>query len=763
MATATNLGFPRIGANRELKWAVEAYWAGKIDRDELLARAARIRRGNWEMQMQAGISHIPSNDFSFYDHVLDVTAMVGAVPERYGAKPGPVDLDTYFAMARGAPATEDGPGVPAMEMTKWFDTNYHYIVPEIDKGQKFTLSSTKAVDEFLEAKALGIRTRPVLLGPVTYLLLSKSATPGFDPLTLVEDLVDVYENVLKKLSEAGAGWVQLDEPALGLSLDGKQRSAFGRAYARLAAATPKLNILVAVYFSDLRENTRTALALPVAGLHIDLVRGRGDFENVLAKLPEGMALSLGLVDGRNIWRADLEAAVATARQATSALGSDRVMVGPSCSLLHSPVDLESDTKLDDEMKSWMAFARQKIAEIATISAALNNQGGKTAAKLAANKQAMASRRASQRIHNPSVKERSAAVTADMARRASPYPERRRVQQQALRLPLYPTTTIGSFPQTAEIRRARAARNRGELSVDEYREFLRNEISEVIRFQEEMGLDVLVHGEPERNDMVEYFGEQLEGYISTSNGWVQSYGSRAVKPPIIFGDIRRPEPMTVDWISYAQSLTRTPVKGMLTGPVTMLQWSFVRDDQPRSETCKQLALAIRDEVGDLERAGIRVIQVDEPALREGLPLRREDWDAYLKWAVEAFRISTSGVEDSTQMHTHMCYAAYDDIIDSVAAMDADVISMENSRSDGTLLDTFSTHAYPNEVGPGVYDIHSPRIADADEMRDLLGRAVEVLLPEQLWVNPDCGLKTRRWEEVAPSLEHMVEAARALRDK
>ncbi len=760
MATATNLGFPRIGPNRELKWAVEAYWAGKIDENDLLARAAGIRRANWLLQKQAGIAHIPSNDFSFYDHVLDITAMVGAAPERYGAAAGPVSLDTYFAMARGVPASGDAPGAPAMEMTKWFDTNYHYIVPEIDKGQKFTLRSTKPVDEFLEAKALGIRTRPVLLGPVTYLLLSKSSTPNFDPLTLLDDLVDVYENVLKRLAQAGAGWVQLDEPALGLTLSDKQRSAFGRAYARLASSA-KLNILVAVYFSDLRENARTALALPVSGLHLDMVRGRGDLENVLAKLPDGMSLSLGLVDGRNIWRADLEAAIATARTATSALGSDRVFIGPSCSLIHAPVDIDSDTKLDDEMKSWMAFAKQKVEEIAIITAALGNQAEQVAGRLEANVRAMESRRASQRIHNPAVKERSAAVTAEMARRASPYTERRRKQQQALRLPQFPTTTIGSFPQTPEIRRARAARNRGELSGAEYEEFLRREIEQVIRFQERTGLDVLVHGEPERNDMVEFFGEQLEGYVSTSNGWVQSYGSRAVKPPIIFGDINRPDPMSVSWIAYAQSLTQQPVKGMLTGPVTMLQWSFVRDDQPRSETCRQLALAIRDEVVDLEQAGIRVIQVDEPALREGLPLRRDDWDAYLAWAVEAFRIATSGVDDRTQMHTHMCYAAYDDIIDSVAAMDADVISMENSRSDGALLDTFSTRSYPNEVGPGVYDIHSPRVADTGEMRELLERAVAVLSPEQLWVNPDCGLKTRRWEEVAPSLEHMVDAAKAFR--
>ncbi len=760
MVVASNLGFPRIGPNRELKWAVEAYWAGKIPQEELLGRAAAIRRANWQLQRRAGIEHVPSNDFSLYDHVLDITAMVGAAPARYGAGDGSIDLDTYFAMARGSVASGDAPGSAAMEMTKWFDTNYHYIVPEIDRGQKFTLGSTKPIDEFLEAKALGIRTRPVLLGPVTYLLLSKSSTPKFDVLTLLEDLVDVYAVVLKRLAEEGAEWAQLDEPALGLTLNDKQRSAFGRAYARLASSA-KLKIMVAVYFSDLRENTRTALALPVDGLHLDLVRGRGDLENVIAKMPADMVLSLGLVDGRNIWRSDLQSAIATARLATSALGGDRVLVGPSCSLIHTPVDLELETRLDDEMKSWMAFAKQKVEEVATIAAALSGRADQASGRLAENARAMASRRGSERIHDPAVKERSAGTTAEMARRASPYAERRRAQQQSLRLPSFPTTTIGSFPQTGEIRRARAARNRGELGDAGYREFLRKEIEGVIRFQEQTGLDVLVHGEPERNDMVEYFGEQLKGYVSTGNGWVQSYGSRAVKPPVIFGDISRPAAMTVEWIGYAQSLTTQPVKGMLTGPVTMLQWSFVRDDQARSETCRQLALAIRDEVADLERAGIRVIQVDEPALREGLPLRREDWDAYLEWAVEAFRLATSGVEDRTQMHTHMCYAAYDDIIDSVALMDADVISMENSRSDGALLETFRARSYPNEVGPGVYDIHSPRVAETDEMRELLNRAVGVLSPEQLWVNPDCGLKTRRWEETVPSLEHMVEAAKGLR--
>ena len=760
MATSTNLGFPRIGANRELKWAVEAYWAGKIDRRELLRRAAEIRRRNWALQRDAGVEHIPSNDFSLYDHVLDTSVMVGAIPERYEDPDGAIGLDTYFAMARGRAASPDRPSVSAMEMTKWFDTNYHYIVPEINKGQIFVVRSEKPVDEFREAKALGIHTRPALLGPVTYLLLSKSADPAFDPLTLLDGLVDAYESVLRQLAAAGADWVQMDEPALGLTLDNRQRSAFGRAYARLVAASPTLKIMAAVYFSDLRENARAALALPTQGLHVDLVRGRSDMENLLPKLRQDMTLSLGLVDGRNVWKTDLAEAVAAARKAASALGSDRVLIAPSCSLLHSPVDLDAETGMDDEMKSWMAFAKQKAREVAVITAAVNGDPS-ASGELDANAAAVAARRASKRIHDPAVKERAAAATPEMAERASPYPERRKAQEQALRLPAYPTTTIGSFPQTPEIRKARASRNRGELTSEEYEGFIREEVARSIRFQERTGLDVLVHGEPERNDMVEYFGERLTGYASTSNGWVQSYGSRAVKPPIIFGDVSRPAPMTVDWIGYAQSLTSLPVKGMLTGPVTMLQWSFARDDQPRGDTCRQLALAIRDEVGDLERAGVRVIQVDEPAIREGLPLRREDWDAYLEWAVECFRLATSGVDDRTQMHTHMCYAAYDDIIDAVAAMDADVISMENSRSDGALLETFREHPYPNEIGPGVYDIHSPRVMERKEAVAMLRRAAEAIPRERLWVNPDCGLKTRRWEEVEPSLRNMVAAAKEMR--
>jgi len=768
LAIATNLGFPRIGSNRELKWAIESYWAGKTDAAVLLETAAQIRRENWLLQQEQGIEHIPSNDFSLYDQVLDTTAMVGAIPERYGHEPGPVSLHTYFAMARGTAATEDAPSVPAMEMTKWFDTNYHYIVPEVEAGQTFTLSSTKVIDEFREAKALGVHTRPVLLGPVSYLLLAKTNAEKLDPITLLENLLPVYEKVLKLLVEAGAEWVQIDEPMLGMDLDDKQRAWFGLAFARLASAAQSLKLIVAVYFGDLRENMKVVLALQVSAIHVDLVRGPGELDELMAKLPPGMSLSLGLVDGRNIWKTDLSRAITIASNAAQKLGSSRVFIGPTSSMLHCPVDLDLETDLDDAMRSWMAFAKQKVAEISVIARATNGarsgpSEGDTDLRraLAANAAAMESRRASPRIHNPVVEQRVADVTPDMYERESPYADRRALQRQSIKLPSFPTTTIGSFPQTPEIRKARAANRQGKLSDTKYKGFLKQEIEQVIRYQEEVGLDVLVHGEPERNDMVEYFGERLEGYASTRNGWVQSYGTRCVKPPIIFGDIARPKPMTVDWITYAQSLTPKPVKGMLTGPITMLEWSFVRDDQPRSETCTQIALAIRDEVRDLEVAGVRIIQVDEPAMREGLPLRRSEWDDYLRWAIQCFQLTVSGVTDRTQIHTHMCYADFNDIISSIGDLDADVISIEASRSDMKLLGAFGEYHYPNEIGPGVYDIHSPRIVSAEEMKELLTKAAETLSPEQIWVNPDCGLKTRKWDEVKPSLEHMVEAANQLR--
>lgn len=768
MAIATNLGFPRIGPKRELKKALESFWAGTSDQGALQNEASRICVENWQLQKAQGIAHIPSNDFSFYDQVLDTSAVVGAIPSRYGFSGDRIDLDTYFAMARGVTGKAEGNGsgpahkeVSAMEMTKWFDTNYHYIVPEFEKGIRFRLTSMKPVSEFRGAKAAGIVTRPVLVGPVTFLLQGKSKDPTVTPLSLLDGLLPVYEQVLGALAAEGAEWVQIDEPCLVLDLPKEAHEAYKKAYARLAAAAPKLKLLVATYFEGLRDNLTTAASLPVAALHVDLVRAPGQLDQVLAALPKEKLLSVGVVDGRNIWKTDLSKALGLVEKATQALGSDRVLVAPSCSLLHSPIDLDNEAKLDAELRNWLAFGKQKLQEIATIVRAVNEGRGAVADVLKANETAMESRRTSKRIHNDAVKTRAAAVTPQQLRRNRPYPERAKQQRARLQLPALPTTTIGSFPQTPEVRANRASLKSGKINQQQYEAACKTEIEKTIRIQEEIGLDMLVHGEFERNDMVEYFGEQLSGFFFTQNGWVQSYGSRYVKPPVIFGDVARPSPMTVAWSKYAQSLTSRPMKGMLTGPVTILQWSFVRDDQPRSETCKQIGLAIRDEVVDLEAAGIQAIQIDEPALREGLPLRREDWNAYLRWAVDAFRLSAAGVRDDTQIHTHMCYAEFNDIIQSIAEMDADVISMECSRSQMELLGAFGRFKYPNEIGPGVYDIHSPRVPGREEQESLLKKALEVLSPEQLWVNPDCGLKTRRWEEVKPSLTNMVAAAKSAR--
>jgi 5-methyltetrahydropteroyltriglutamate--homocysteine methyltransferase len=753
MIRAANLGFPRIGRNRDLKKATEAYWAGEIDADRLVQTASELRLQNWREQQEAGLDVIPSNDFSFYDQVLDTTGMLGAVPPRFEHVGGTVNLHTYFAMARG---TDDA---PAMEMTKWFDTNYHYIVPEFHRDQQFHLASTKPIDVFEEARAAGIHTRPVLLGPVTYLALGKAKDAGLDPQDLLERVLPVYEEVLKRLHTAGADWVQVDEPLLALDLTDKQRASFKAAYNRLAAAGPK--VMLATYFDGLRDNTQLAAQLPTHGLHVDLVRAPGQLDDVLSALTKDTTLSLGLIDGRNVWRADLSGLLPVVERARDAVGADRLELAPSCSLLHTPIDLEMEDQLDAELKSWLAFAKQKLGELRALADAGNH--GREAAREAfdAADRALDSRRRSTRVRNPEVRERTAAITEDDKQRHSAYPERRRKQQKHLRLPRFPTTTIGSFPQTQEVRRARGQVRRGELDAQAYEDFLKTTTEQAVRLQEELGLDVLVHGEFERTDMVEYFGQQLEGFAFTRHGWVQSFGSRYVRPPIIYGDVSRPEPMTVKWSAYAQSLTDKPVKGMLTGPVTIQQWSFVRDDQPRSETCHQIALAIRDEVLDLEAAGIRLIQIDEPALREGLPLRRADWEHYLRWAVDAFRLAAAGVADETQIHTHMCYAEFNDIMSWIAAMDADVISIETSRSDMELLDGFVDFRYPNEIGPGVWDIHAPRVPSSREMQDLLAKAANVIDADQLWVNPDCGLKTRGWPEVEASLKNLVTAAREMR--
>ncbi|MGA2034803.1 MAG: 5-methyltetrahydropteroyltriglutamate--homocysteine S-methyltransferase [Thermoguttaceae bacterium] len=755
MALSSILGLPRIGSKRELKWAIEGYWQGDVGLEELQAAVADLRRRRWQLARDRGIEQIPCGDFSLYDHVLDTVAMVGAVPPRFQLVGGPVDLATYFALARGTAE------VAPLDMTKWFDTNYHYLVPEFEARQTFRLASTAPIDAFCEALALGIRARPVLLGPVSFLLLGKPKGGGHDPLALLDRLVPVYEEVLRRLADAGAEWVQIDEPALVCDLPAAAMPALATAVARLSGAAPQLKICLATYFGDLGENLSATLDLPVAAVHLDLVRAPGQLRRALELTPQGLMLSLGVVNGRNIWRTDFEPALELLERAAERLGPGRILVAPSCSLLHCPIDVDLETGLDAELKGWLAFAHQKLDEVSLLTRAINEGRPAVADALAENRALFQRRRQSGQIHNAEVKERLAAISPDMLSRKSPYAERRKAQAQNLSLPLLPTTTIGSFPQTAEVRRARAALKKGDWSREQYETFCRQEIERTVRLQEQIDLDVLVHGESERNDMVEYFGEQLDGFAFTRHGWVQSYGTRCVKPPIIYGDVRRPKAMTVAWSQYAQSLTRRPMKGMLTGPVTILQWSFVRDDQPRRDTAFQIALAIRDEVLDLERAGIRVIQIDEPALREGLPLRRHQRDEYLRWAVDAFRLSAAGVADQTQIHTHMCYAEFNDIIQSIAALDADAISIEASRSDMDLLEAFARFQYPNEIGPGVYDIHSPRVPEVEEIMGRLQKALRHLRPEQLWVNPDCGLKTRGWPEVQASLRNMVEATKRLR--
>ncbi|MBI4023688.1 MAG: 5-methyltetrahydropteroyltriglutamate--homocysteine S-methyltransferase [Verrucomicrobia bacterium] len=760
-----NLGFPRIGARRELKRATETFWKGKVSETELLAAGAAIRKENWRIQKDAGIALIPSNDFSFYDQMLDMCALFGVVPRRFQWKGETVGLQTYFAMARGAGQSDDckwhhAPPA-AMEMTKWFDTNYHYLVPEWDGGQAFKLASRKPFDEFKEALDLGIRTKPVLIGPVTFVFLGKRLDARVNPLSLLEGLLPFYSDALGELQEMGAEWVQLDEPILATDLAAETQKAFSMAYDFLRQKTPHLKFLLATFFGDLRDNLPVAVRLPVDALHMDLVRAPGQLDAVLQSLGPRMMLSAGVVDGRNIWKNDLHSSLALLEKASAALGVDRLMVAPSCSLLHCPVSLSYETKLDDELKSWLAFGCEKLAETQILALAMGQGRSRVERQLAQNAEDIASRQRSSRIHVHAVKIRSSSVKKEDAQRRSPYPRRAVLQHARFKLPLFPTTTIGSFPQTAEVRNNRARFKKGEISQKEHDEFIRNEMALLVKLQEKLNLDVLVHGEYERNDMVEYFGEQLAGFAFTENGWVQGYGSRCVKPPVIYGDIHRPASMTTRWSVYAQSLTQRPMKGMLTGPVTILQWSFVRDDQPRRETCRQIALAIRDEVLDLEKAGIGIIQIDEPALREGLPLRAAEHPAYLQWAVECFRLSTGGVRDETQIHTHMCYCEFNDILDAIVALDADVISIEASRSKMELLEAFRKFEYPNEIGPGVWDIHSPRVPSAKEMAGLLKKAIRVLPPEHVWVNPDCGLKTRDWKEVLASLKNLVCAAEQMR--
>jgi len=755
LSIAHILGFPRLGADREFKKALESYWKGTLSQDALRDVGKDLRLRAWNAQKAAGLDFVTVGDFVWYDHVLETSALLGVVPPRFEWKGPEVDLDTFFRMARGVAPT--GKATYACEMTKWFDTNYHYIVPEFQKGQRFAVSSPRLFDDVREAKAAGFPVKAVLLGPLTYLWLGKAKGEDFDRLSLLPELLPVYQEILKKLASLGVEWVQIDEPALVLDLPKAWTEAYRTAYDALSGVPVKL--LLTTYFEDLGANLNLACTLPTEGLHIDLVRGPEQLAAVLKALPKEKLLSLGVVDGRNIWRADLDAALRILRSVGNREGG--VAVASSSSLLHVPVDLMREQRLDQEIRSWLAFAAQKMIEVGLLKRGLDDGDSAIAKDLEESRRVALDRKSSPRIHNPAVKARAAAVRPEDATRKQPFAARRTLQHARLKLPLYPTTTIGSFPQTSEIRTARRDFKAGRIDAREYEERMRSEIALAVRKQEEIGLDVLVHGEAERNDMVEYFGEQLQGFAFTDYGWVQSYGSRAVKPPIIFGDVSRPKAMTVEWAKYAQSLTKKPMKGMLTGPVTILQWSFVRNDQPRSDTTLQIAFAIRDEVHDLEHAGIRVIQIDEPAVREGLPLRHEDHKDYLAWAVRAFRVSSGAVADETQIHTHMCYAEFNDIIEAVAEMDADVITIETSRSDMELLDAFVNFRYPNEIGPGVYDIHSPRVPSTDEMVRLMRKAEKVLPPEHLWVNPDCGLKTRNWPETESALRNMVEAAVTLR--
>ena len=755
MARTHNLGFPRIGAQRELKFAEEKHWKGLLAHAALEQVAAELRRQSW--QRQAGLDLVPVGDFSFYDQVLDTSFLLGNVPERAAAV-NSQPLDAYFRVARGRAAGDVGAGVTAGEMTKWFDTNYHYIVPELSAQTSFRLDASRLLAQLSQARQAGVAFKPVIIGPVTYLWVGKTKD-GSDRLSLLPKLLTVYRELLSLLVREGADWVQIDEPALVTELSADWQQAYRTAYEALKGAGSKL--LLATYFGRLADNLELAAKLPIDGIHLDAVSARAEVDRLLSVLPEGRVLSLGVVSGRNIWKADLAQAL-DYLEPIHGLLRDRLWLAPSCSLLHVPVDLASEQKLDAELLSWLSFAQQKLEEVRVLGTALNQ--GREAVKdaLAENARSLESRRRSGRVNKPSVKASIANLAQSLGDRKSPYAARAVVQARAFNLPKFPTTTIGSFPQTAEIRKARSDFRAGKLDGAAYETHMRQEIARAVREQEQLGLDVLVHGEAERNDMVEYFGEQLDGYAFSEFGWVQSYGSRCVKPPILFGDISRPKPMTVEWTRYAQSLTKKPMKGMLTGPVTILNWSFVRDDQPRSVSCYQLALAIREEVQDLERAGVRIIQIDEAALREGLPLRRSEWQEYLSWAVNSFRIAAAGVADETQIHTHMCYSEFNDIIESIAAMDADVITIETSRSNMELLDVFDRFEYPNEIGPGVYDIHSPNVPTEQQIVELMNQAAKRIPAARLWVNPDCGLKTRNWEEVLPALENMVAAARRLRE-
>ncbi|EOD8957895.1 5-methyltetrahydropteroyltriglutamate--homocysteine S-methyltransferase [Providencia stuartii] len=749
------LGFPRVGLKRELKRAQEDYWAGKIDQAALLATGRELRARHWQQQKDAGVQLLPVGDFAWYDQVLTTSLLLGNVPPRHQNEDGSIDLDTLFRVARGRAPT--GKPAAAGEMTKWFNTNYHYIVPEFQKGQKFSLSWTQLFDEVDEALALGHTIKPVVIGPLTYLWLGKVKGESFDRLSLLNDLLPVYQEILARLAQKGIEWVQIDEPALVLDLPTEWQQAYQTAYQALAG---KIKLLLTTYFDGISHHLDLIKQLPVQGLHVDVVAGQDDIEKLHQALPQDWVLSLGIINGRNVWKADLGEKFARIKPL---LGQRNLWVGSSCSLLHSPIDLNDETRLDEEVKSWFAFALQKCAELALLSQALNEPTAEHLAGLEQYSAPVRARKTSTRVNNAAVNQRLQGIRKGDAERNSPYEIRAQRQRERFNLPLWPTTTIGSFPQTSEIRTLRLDFKKGNLDKTHYRTSISEHIKQAIKEQELLDIDVLVHGEAERNDMVEYFGEHFDGYVFTQNGWVQSYGSRCVKPPVIIGDISRPEAITVEWAKYAQSLTEKPVKGMLTGPVTILCWSFPREDISRETIAKQIALALRDEVDDLQKAGIGIIQIDEPALREGLPLRKDEWAEYLNWAVEAFKLSAAIADDDTQIHTHMCYCEFNDIMDSIAALDADVITIETSRSDMELLDAFEDFHYPNEIGPGVYDIHSPNVPNVEWIVALLRKAAKRVPVERLWVNPDCGLKTRGWTETRQSLANMVEAAKRLRSE
>ena len=758
MILSSSLGYPRIGPNRELKWLLESFCNKKINENDFLQNISNIKKNNWLTQRKAGVHFIPSNDFSLYDHVLDMCLTVDAIPERFKKlKNKKNKFDLYFAMARGY---QNGKiDIKAMEMTKWFDTNYHYIVPEFKQNQKFNLAFSKIIDEFLEAKNFGIITRPVILGPLSFLYLGKSISNKFNKLKLLNNLIPIYKKIFKLLKSFGADWVQVDEPILSLDLDKDFKEKFIPTYNSFAKDSPK--ILLTSYFSSAYPNFNILKKINVTGIHLDLINTKSEELNkILKNFPMNKFLSAGLINGRNIWKNNLFKSIETIKKIKKKINNDKLIISSSCSLLHSPVDLNKEQKIDSRINDWLSFANQKLDEIVFLQKYFNSNLLNKSEYLINNKISVKKREQSKLIHNKNVKKRMKSISPKMLKRNNNYFLRKMIQDE-LNLPLFPTTTIGSFPQTNEVRKSRLKFKKKEITQKSYESFLKKETKKAIKFQESIDIDVVVHGEFERNDMVEYFGEQLKGFIFTKFGWVQSYGSRCVKPPIIFGDIARTKPMTVFWSKYAQSLTKKIVKGMLTGPVTILQWSFVRDDQPRELTCKQIALALLDEVLDLEKNGLKIIQIDEPALREGLPLRKNEWNSYLKWAIDSFKIASSSVNDETQIHTHMCYCEFDDILDSIEKLDADVISIETSRSNMELLDSFKNYKYPNSIGPGVYDIHSPRVPNLNEIKSLLEKAQKYINKDKIWVNPDCGLKTRGWPEVKKALKSMTSVAKSFR--